>query len=226
MDDEVAGPRQQAEDVALVGLVRRPAVVGRERGRVVPRVDDDELVGAVERLGDVVGAAAGLGARRGGGSAQQLDELRVGQAIPCTRATATTVIWRSQARRGRQAHGRRGRMSSSLRPWTSSSQAGTGRSRGAWQRCSSRAVTACGGSIRNPDHAADLRADGSEPVVCDLEPAERRGRRGGDRAAPTPSSSPPGPGPAAARERKLTVDRDGAIKLLRGRPRRRASSAT
>ena len=27
------------------------------------------------------------------------------------------------------------------------------------------------GLIRNPDHAADLRADGSEPVVCDLERA-------------------------------------------------------
>ena len=25
------------------------------------------------------------------------------------------------------------------------------------------------GLIRNPDHAADLRADGAEPVVCDLE---------------------------------------------------------
>src|SRR5688572_22322635 len=27
------------------------------------------------------------------------------------------------------------------------------------------------GLIRNPDHAEDLRADGSEPVVCDLEVA-------------------------------------------------------
>ena len=27
------------------------------------------------------------------------------------------------------------------------------------------------GLIRNPDHAADLRADGSEPVVLDLEQA-------------------------------------------------------
>lgn len=30
------------------------------------------------------------------------------------------------------------------------------------------------GLIRNPDHAEDLRADGSEPVVCDLESADVR----------------------------------------------------
>jgi hypothetical protein len=82
VDDEVAGPREQAEDVVLVGLVGRPAVVGRERGLVVPGVYDDELVGAVERLGDVVGAAAGLGTRRGGGPAQELHEFRVGHGDP------------------------------------------------------------------------------------------------------------------------------------------------
>ncbi|HZC14475.1 MAG TPA: NAD(P)H-binding protein, partial [Thermoleophilaceae bacterium] len=27
------------------------------------------------------------------------------------------------------------------------------------------------GLIRNPDHAGDLREDGAEPVVCDLESA-------------------------------------------------------
>ena len=45
------------------------------------------------------------------------------------------------------------------------------------------------GLIRNPDHAGDLRADGSEPVLCDLETAgreevargARRSRRGGVR---------------------------------------------
>jgi hypothetical protein len=82
VDDEVAGPREQAEDVMLVGLVARPAVVGRERRLVVPGVYDDELVGAVERLGDVVGAAAGLGTRRGGGPAQELHEFRVGHGDP------------------------------------------------------------------------------------------------------------------------------------------------
>ena len=56
--------------------------MGLERGLVVPRVHDDELVGAVERLGDVVGAAARLGARRGGGPAQERDELRVGHGDP------------------------------------------------------------------------------------------------------------------------------------------------
>ena len=82
MDDEVAGPRQQAEDVVLISLVRRPAVVGLKRRGVLPRVDDDELVGAVEGLGDVVGATARLGAGRGGGAAQEGHEVRVGHGDP------------------------------------------------------------------------------------------------------------------------------------------------
>jgi uncharacterized protein YbjT (DUF2867 family) len=47
------------------------------------------------------------------------------------------------------------------------------------------------GLIRNPDHAADLRADGAEPVVF---------------AA--------GAGPGSGPQRKGTIDRDGAIKQL------------
>src|SRR3954464_13604594 len=69
------------------------------------------------------------------------------------------------------------------------------------------------GLIRNPDHAADLRADGSEPVVCDLEQAAVvyvaaaiSGADAGVCAA--------GGRPGSGAQRKLTVDRDGAIKLL------------
>ena len=69
------------------------------------------------------------------------------------------------------------------------------------------------GLIRNPDHAADLRADGSEPVVCDLEQA------GVDDVAAAIAGADAvvfaaGAGPGSGVQRKLTVDRDGAIKLL------------
>ena len=70
------------------------------------------------------------------------------------------------------------------------------------------------GVIRNPAHVDDLRADGSEPVVCDLE------RVGDDELAGAISGADAvvfaaGAGPGSGAERKLTVDRDGAIKLLR-----------
>jgi uncharacterized protein YbjT (DUF2867 family) len=69
------------------------------------------------------------------------------------------------------------------------------------------------GLIRNPDHAADLRADGSEPVVCDLEAA------GADVIASAIEGADAvvfaaGAGPGSGTERKWTMDRDGAIKLL------------
>jgi uncharacterized protein YbjT (DUF2867 family) len=71
------------------------------------------------------------------------------------------------------------------------------------------------GLIRNPDHAEDLRADGSEPVLLDLEAAEpeqvAKAVAGAD-AVVFAAGAGPGSGP----ERKLTVDRDGAIKLLGG----------
>jgi nucleoside-diphosphate-sugar epimerase len=69
------------------------------------------------------------------------------------------------------------------------------------------------GLIRNPEHADDLRADGSEPVGCDLEAAgteEVAEAIAGADAAVFAAGAGPGSGP----ERKLTVDRDGAIKLL------------
>jgi uncharacterized protein YbjT (DUF2867 family) len=69
------------------------------------------------------------------------------------------------------------------------------------------------GLIRNPDHADDVRATGAEPVVCDLEHATVQeiatavaGADGAVFAA--------GAGPGSGAARKLTIDRDGAIKLL------------
>jgi len=69
------------------------------------------------------------------------------------------------------------------------------------------------GLIRNPDHAADVRAAGAEPVVCDLEHAtveELAGAVGRADAAVFAA----GAGAGSGAERKLTMDRDGAIKLL------------
>jgi uncharacterized protein YbjT (DUF2867 family) len=69
------------------------------------------------------------------------------------------------------------------------------------------------GLIRNPDHAGDLGADGAEPVLCDLEAADSddvaNAIAGADAAV-----FAAGAGPGSGAERKLTVDRDGAVKLL------------
>ena len=68
------------------------------------------------------------------------------------------------------------------------------------------------GFIRNPDHAADLRAAGADPVVLDLEKSTRdevAAALAGADAVVFAAGSGPGSGP----ERKLTVDRDGAILL-------------
>jgi uncharacterized protein YbjT (DUF2867 family) len=69
------------------------------------------------------------------------------------------------------------------------------------------------GLIRNGNHASDLRADGSEPVVCDLENADV------DEVAAALAGADgvvfaAGAGPGSGAARKLTLDRDGAIKLL------------
>jgi nucleoside-diphosphate-sugar epimerase len=67
--------------------------------------------------------------------------------------------------------------------------------------------------IRNPAHADDVRDAGGEPTVCDLESATvdevTEAIRGADAAV-----FAAGAGPGSGAERKLTVDRDGAIKLL------------
>jgi nucleoside-diphosphate-sugar epimerase len=69
------------------------------------------------------------------------------------------------------------------------------------------------GLIRNPDHAAELLADGSEPVLCDLEAASVD-----DVAAAIAGADAvvfaAGAGPGSGAARKLTMDRDGAIKLI------------
>ncbi len=69
------------------------------------------------------------------------------------------------------------------------------------------------GLIRNPGHADDLRADGSEPVACDLE------ADGVDEVAAAIAGADAvvfaaGAGAGSGAERKWTMDRDGAIKLL------------
>lgn len=69
------------------------------------------------------------------------------------------------------------------------------------------------GLIRNPDQAADVEAAGASPVVCDLEQAtaEEIGSAidGADAAV---FAAGAGPGSGAAR--KMSMDRDGAVKLL------------
>jgi uncharacterized protein YbjT (DUF2867 family) len=69
------------------------------------------------------------------------------------------------------------------------------------------------GLIRNPDHAADVSEVGASPVVCDLESADvdevAHAITGADAAV---FAAGAGAGSGAAR--KLTMDRDGAIKLL------------
>jgi uncharacterized protein YbjT (DUF2867 family) len=69
------------------------------------------------------------------------------------------------------------------------------------------------GLIRNPDHSADVRSDGAEPVVCDLESASvadvAEAVAGADAVV-----FAAGAGPGSGAERKLTMDRDGAVKLL------------
>src|SRR6478609_11134355 len=69
------------------------------------------------------------------------------------------------------------------------------------------------GLIRNPDHASDLESDGIVPVVCDLEHAAvgevTSALEGADAVV-----FAAGAGPGSGAERKRTMDRDGAIKLV------------
>jgi uncharacterized protein YbjT (DUF2867 family) len=69
------------------------------------------------------------------------------------------------------------------------------------------------GLIRNPGHAAAVHATGADPVVCDLEAASAGALAEaieGTEAVVFAAGAGPGSGTA----RKLTMDRDGAIKLL------------
>jgi nucleoside-diphosphate-sugar epimerase len=69
------------------------------------------------------------------------------------------------------------------------------------------------GLIRNPDHADDLRSDGSEPVLCDLEAADAAEVAEAIGGADVVVFAA-GAGPGSGSERKFTMDRDGAVKLL------------
>ena len=68
------------------------------------------------------------------------------------------------------------------------------------------------GLIRDPAQGDDLRAVGIEPVVCDLEAdVNVEGAVASADAVVFAAGAGPGSGPA----RKLTMDRDGAIRLMR-----------
>ena len=69
------------------------------------------------------------------------------------------------------------------------------------------------GLIRKPEHVDDLRADGSEPVLIDLEAAGPEEIAAAIEGADAVVFAA-GAGPGSGAERKLTVDRDGAIKLV------------
>ncbi len=77
----------------------------------------------------------------------------------------------------------------------------------------SRAGDSVIGLIRNPDHAAEVERQGASPVLCDLEQATveeiAAAITGADAAV-----FAAGAGPGSGAERKLSLDRDGAIKLL------------
>ena len=69
------------------------------------------------------------------------------------------------------------------------------------------------GIIRKPEQAADLEAAGVEPVVFDLEHASA------DEIVPALDGADAavfaaGAGPGSGAARKLTMDRDGAVKLI------------
>jgi nucleoside-diphosphate-sugar epimerase len=69
------------------------------------------------------------------------------------------------------------------------------------------------GLIRNPDHAADVEQQGATTIVCDLEQATVDDVRDAIDGADAVVFAA-GAGPGSGAERKLTMDRDGAIKLL------------
>jgi uncharacterized protein YbjT (DUF2867 family) len=69
------------------------------------------------------------------------------------------------------------------------------------------------GLVRNPEHTAEVAEAGASPVVCDLERASVEEIA----AAVTGTDAvvfAAGGGPGSGAARKLTMDRDGAVKLL------------
>jgi uncharacterized protein YbjT (DUF2867 family) len=64
--------------------------------------------------------------------------------------------------------------------------------------------------IRNPDHAADIEADGGQPIVCDLERDDVGPHVSGVDAIVFAA----GAGPGSGAERKRTVDLGAAVKCV------------
>jgi nucleoside-diphosphate-sugar epimerase len=69
------------------------------------------------------------------------------------------------------------------------------------------------GLIRNPDHAGDVSSHGASAIVCDLETARVQEIAAALKDVDAAVFAA-GAGPGSGAARKLTVDRDGAIKLL------------
>lgn len=69
------------------------------------------------------------------------------------------------------------------------------------------------GLIRNPDHAEDLRADGVEPVVADVESSDGQQLAGAFRGAGAAVFAA-GAGPGSGRKRKWTVDHGAVVKTI------------
>ncbi|MET0557638.1 MAG: SDR family oxidoreductase [Solirubrobacterales bacterium] len=69
------------------------------------------------------------------------------------------------------------------------------------------------GLIRNPDHAADLREAGVEPLLCDLEQADALTVAEAVRGVEAIVFAA-GAGPGSGAERKRTMDLGGAVKLI------------
>lgn len=69
------------------------------------------------------------------------------------------------------------------------------------------------GLIRNPDHAEDIHGAGGEPAVCDLEKVAAEEVTDRVRSADAVVFAA-GAGAGSGAQRKLTMDRDGAVKLL------------
>jgi nucleoside-diphosphate-sugar epimerase len=69
------------------------------------------------------------------------------------------------------------------------------------------------GLIRNPDHADDVRRQGADPVVCDLEQATVQQVAAAITSAEVAVFAA-GAGAGSGADRKLSMDRDGAVKLL------------
>ena len=68
------------------------------------------------------------------------------------------------------------------------------------------------GIIRNPDQADEVRRAGAEPIVCDVEASDDISDAVGSADAVVFAA---GAGPGSGAPRKMTIDRDGAVKLIR-----------